>query len=53
MKSAVLVIILTGQMNCEPYIRDIPDFADAHCIDGQAAPLAPATSPRPTARPEK
>ena len=49
MKAAVLVIILTGQSTCEPYIRDVPPQADAYCIEGSSAP---ETSPRPVVRDE-
>jgi hypothetical protein len=50
MNVAVLVIILHGQVTCEPQIRHIPEAAEAHCIMPDRAPL---TSPRPQARPTR
>jgi hypothetical protein len=50
MNWAVLVIVLHGQVTCEPQIRSdlIPEAAEVYCI---AADTAPLTSPRPRARP--
>jgi hypothetical protein len=48
MNVAVLVIVLHGQVTCEPQIRHVPEAAEAYCF---AAERAPITSPRPLARP--
>jgi|TARA_B110000908_G_scaffold170039_1_gene228526 hypothetical protein len=50
MNVAVLVIVLHGQVTCEPQIRSdlIPQAAEVHCM---AADRAPLTSLRPKARP--
>jgi hypothetical protein len=50
MNVAVLIIVLHGQVTCEPQIRSdiIPEAAEVYCI---AADRAPLTSPRPQARP--
>ena len=50
MNAAVLVIVLHGQVACEPYIRSdlIPETADVYCL---SADRAPETSIRPQMRP--
>tara|TARA_B110000977_G_scaffold148302_1_gene188061 strand:- start:383 stop:550 length:168 start_codon:yes stop_codon:yes gene_type:complete len=50
MNVAVLVIVLHGQVTCEPQIRSdfIPEAAEVYCM---AADTAPLTSLRPKARP--
>ena len=50
MNVAVLVIVLHGQVTCEPQIRSdfIPEAAKVYCMATDRAPL---TSPRPQARP--
>ena len=49
MNAAVLVIVLHGQVTCEPQIRHIPEAAEAYCL---LADTAPVTSLRPLARPK-
>jgi hypothetical protein len=50
MNAAVLIIILHGQVTCEPQIRSdlIPEAAEVYCMSSERAPL---TSLRPQARP--
>jgi hypothetical protein len=50
MTPAVLIIVLHGMVNCEPYIRSdlVPEGAEAYC---ESPPRAPLTSLRPKARP--
>jgi hypothetical protein len=52
MNVAVLVIVLHGQVTCDPQIRSdlIPEAAEVYCM---AADRAPLTSPRPQARPTR
>jgi hypothetical protein len=52
MNAAVLVIVLHGQVTCEPQIRHIPEAAEAYCLLADEAPTAPITSLRPIARPK-
>jgi hypothetical protein len=50
MNWAVLVIVLHGQVTCDPQIRSdlIPEAAEVYCVAAETAPL---TSLRPKMRP--
>jgi hypothetical protein len=52
MNAAVLVIVLHGQVTCEPYIRSdlIPEAAEVYCM---AAERAPEATLRPQMRPDR
>jgi hypothetical protein len=52
MNAAVLVIVLHGQVTCEPYVRSdlIPEAAEVYCM---AAERAPEATLRPQMRPDR